>query len=251
MSHTPHAPQLDDVRHELATANRILYAQGVLDAFGHVSVRHPDDPGRFLISRNRAPALVAPDDIQVLDLDGDPVDGAQVPLYLERFIHAAMYAADPEVMAVVHSHSPSVVPFTVSKQARLRPVCHMTGFLAGHVPVFEIREHAGEASDLLIRSAALGDALARTRGDAAVVLMRGHGLTVVGDGIRDAVLRAVYTEKGARVQMEAERMGACEFLSPGEMASCEESIASQTQRAWDFWCWQLEQQGLALKPRPA
>ena len=157
-----------------------------------------------------------------------------------------MYAADPHVMAVVHSHSPAVVPFTVARKARLRPICHMSGFLGRDVPLFEIRDHAGNGSDLLIRNAELGAALARCRGDAALVLMRGHGVTTTGDSLQQAVFRAVYTEKGARIQMEAERMGDCEYLSGEEALTAAEATQGQLPRAWDFWCWQLQQQGLAL-----
>ncbi len=238
---------LESVCHELAVANRILYSQQVLDAFGHVSVRHPQRPDRFLISRNRAPALVVPGDIQVLDLQGEPADGdTGVPLYLERYLHAAIFAADPQVQAVVHSHSSAVVPFAVAKGARLRPVCHMSGFLGLETPRFEIRDHAGSGSDLLVRNMALGQALATCRGDAAVVLMRGHGYTVTGPSLRHAVFRSVYTEKGARIQLEAERMGECEYLTAEEAASTDAANQGQVQRAWDFWLWQLQGQGLAL-----
>ncbi|WP_370540236.1 class II aldolase/adducin family protein [Advenella sp. FME57] len=227
---------------ELSIANHILYVQGVLDAFGHVSVRHPERPDHFLISRNRAPALVTPDDIQVLDLVGSPVEDTGVSLYLERYIHAAIYAADPEVMSVVHNHSPAVVPFTVSKNAKLQPVCHMSGFLSKHIPNFEIREFAGNGSNLLIDSLSLGVALANCKGKSPLVLMRGHGVTITGSSIPEAVFRSIYTEKGARLQMEAERLGECEYLTPEEAATADKTAQGQIKRAWDLWCWELKRQ---------
>jgi ribulose-5-phosphate 4-epimerase/fuculose-1-phosphate aldolase len=246
MSEQAAAPSLDDAVREVALANRILYSQGVLDAFGHVSMRHPQLPDRFLISRNRAPALVRPEEIQVLDLQGLRVGGADAPLYLERFIHAASYESDAQVHAVVHSHSPAVVPFAVSRRARLRAVCHMSGFLGSGVPLFEIREHAGHDSNLLVTDMALGRALETCRAGSAVVLMRGHGYTVTGASLREAVFRAVYTEKSAQIQQEAERMGECAYLTDAEAVSAEAANQGQIERAWDFWCWQLKEQHLEL-----
>jgi ribulose-5-phosphate 4-epimerase/fuculose-1-phosphate aldolase len=246
MSEQAAAPSLDDAVREVALANRILYSQGVLDAFGHVSMRHPQRPDRFLISRNRAPALVRPEEIQVLDLLGDRAGEGDAPLYLERFIHAACYEADPRVQAVVHSHSSAVVPFAATRGSRLRAVCHMSGFLGSGVPLFEIRDHVGNDSNLLITDMALGRALETCRAGAAVVLMRGHGYTVAGESLREAVFRSVYTEKSARIQQEAERMGECEYLTDGEASSAEAANKGQIVRAWDFWCWQLKEQHLEL-----
>jgi HCOMODA/2-hydroxy-3-carboxy-muconic semialdehyde decarboxylase len=224
---------------QLATANHILFNEGVVDGFGHVSMRHPEHADRFLISRNRAPALVTPDDIQILDLQGGRVDASEAPLYLERFIHAAMYESDESVQAVVHNHSAAVLPFAVSKNVRLRPVCHMTGFFGVQVPMFEIRDHAGPASDMLIRDMALGRALAATSPGAAVVLMRGHGVTVSGGSLQEAVFRSVYTERGARIQLDAERLGNCEYLTEQEAANADLANRGQIQRAWDFWVGQV------------
>jgi ribulose-5-phosphate 4-epimerase/fuculose-1-phosphate aldolase len=220
---------------DLALANHILYAQGVLDAFGHVSCRHPTQPDRFLLARNRAPALVRPADVLAFDLDGAAIGAPDARPYLERFIHAAIYRARPDVGGIVHSHSASVVAFTVSQRARLRPVCHMSGFLRQHTPLFEIRDHAGDASDLLVRNGALGEALARCMGASAVVLMRGHGCTVVGGSLREAVFRAVYTEKSARIQAQAESLGDVRFLNDAEAAAADAANLGQVDRAWDFW----------------
>lgn len=220
---------------ELVTANHILYDQGVLDAFGHVSVRHADDPERFLLARNMAPGLVQAADIVEFDLDGNPYNAAGRAIYLERFIHSEIYKARPDVVAVVHSHSPSVVPFSVSTTSPLRATCHMAGFIGLAAPVFEIRDHVGEASSLLITNHELGQALAGSLGERSLVLMRGHGSTVVADSLRRAVYRAVYTELNAQIQSVAQQLGEVTFLSEGEIAETVRVIETQVVRAWDFW----------------
>ena len=224
----------EDVAEALADANHVLVQHGVLDAFGHVSARHPDDPGRFLISRNLAPALVRPEDVQTYDLDGETADDRRG--YLERFIHAEIYRRRPDVHAVVHSHSPSVVPFSVVDTG-LRPVLHMAGFLGGRTtPVFEISDVAGDASDLLITSSSLGAALAGTLGDAPVALMRGHGSVAVGSSVSEAVFRAVFAELNARAQSAAIAIGDDYIaLTDGEGVAATESNRGQIRRAWEIW----------------
>jgi HCOMODA/2-hydroxy-3-carboxy-muconic semialdehyde decarboxylase len=225
------AALLDD----LVIANRILFDQGVVDAFGHVSVRDDKRPDRFLLARNMAPALVTRGDILEFDLRGAPVSADGHSVYLERFIHSEIYRARPDVMAVVHSHSPTIVAFGVASGVRLRPVCHMCGFLGEGAPVFEIREVAGDASDLLIRSQALGAALARSLGGGYAVLMRGHGSTVVGESIRHAVYRAVYTETNAKLQADALRLGEVKYLTAAEASTCRVNIETQVHRPWELW----------------
>jgi ribulose-5-phosphate 4-epimerase/fuculose-1-phosphate aldolase len=220
---------------DLVDANLILFDQGVVDAFGHASVRHPADPGLFLLARNMAPGLVTAGDIVTFDLDGNPRDADGRKVYLERFIHGEVYRARPDVNAVVHSHSPSVVPFSVVPGAPLRAICHMCGFLGADVPNFDIRDAAGDGTDLLITSSKLGAALAAKLGRHAAVLMRGHGSTVVGKDLRQVVYRAVYTEVNARLQSEASRLGAPVFLTPAEAAAASASIEPQNVRAWDLW----------------
>jgi HCOMODA/2-hydroxy-3-carboxy-muconic semialdehyde decarboxylase len=229
------APASRALVEELALANHILFREGVVDGFGHVSARHDAKPDRFLLARNMAPALVGPDDIVEFDLDGNPVNANGRPVYLERFIHAEVFRARPDVMAVVHSHSPAVVPFSVVKSSPLRPICHMSGFLGEEVPNFEIRDHAGDESDLLITNSRLGAALAKTLGGCNCALMRGHGSTVVAPTLREAVFRAVYTEVNARLQSEALRLGEPTYLTDGEARVSAGNIASQINRAWDFW----------------
>jgi HCOMODA/2-hydroxy-3-carboxy-muconic semialdehyde decarboxylase len=231
------APSADlaALKADVALANRILVAQGVVDAFGHVSVRHPAHGDRFLLARNMAPASVTPDDILEFDLDGNPLQPTGHKVYLERFIHGELLRARPDAMAVVHTHSPAVIPFSVVQGASLRAVSHMGSFLGVDTPVFEIREVAGDASDLLIRDNALGRALAHSLGDAPAVLMRGHGVTVVGSSLREAVFRAVYTEFNARIQGSALALGPVVYLTAGEAAASAATNASQIERAWNVW----------------
>lgn len=222
-------------RADLVTANHILADQGVLDGFGHVSVRSVQNPNHFFISRSRAPALVTADDLMTYDLDDHAIDAQGRRSYLERFIHAEIYRARPDVMAVVHSHSPAVIPFSVSNVA-LRPVSHMGGFLRGLVPVFEIRDVDGEDNDMLIRTARLGAALAQALGQGAVVLMRGHGNTVVGPSLKAAVFRAVYTESNARLQTAALQLGGqVTYLNAHEAAAVADENERQIERPWEIW----------------
>jgi HCOMODA/2-hydroxy-3-carboxy-muconic semialdehyde decarboxylase len=226
---------------DLAVANRILFREGVVDAFGHVSARHDKRPDHFLLARNMAPALVTRDDILEFDLAGVPVDADGRAVYLERFIHGEIYRARPDVMAIVHSHSPAVIPFGLAKRRPLRAVCHMSSFIGICTPVFEIRSVAGDASDLLIRSPELGTALAQTLGSGPAVLMRGHGATVVGSGLKQAVFRAVYIEINARLQAQALALGPITYLSEGETRTAAQAIDTQIERAWNLWRMQVEE----------
>lgn len=230
MSLTASPALIDD----LVIANHILVNQGVLDGFGHISVRHDHEPGRFLIARSMAPGLVTADDIVSCDLDGQVHDARDRKTYVERFIHSEIYRARPDVMAVIHSHSPAVIPFGVTG-ARLRPICHMSGFLGAQTPVFEIRHSAGESSDLLIRNQALGKALADSLGTSAVALMRGHGNVVVGFSIQQVVFRAIYTESNARLQSEAMRLGEINFLTPQEAKATSDMNDEHLDRPWQVW----------------
>jgi ribulose-5-phosphate 4-epimerase/fuculose-1-phosphate aldolase len=221
---------------DLVTANRILYDQGVVDGFGHISVRHDTTEGYFLLARSMAPGLVTAADIMEFDAEGDAIDARGRTPYLERFIHSEIYKTRPEVRAVVHSHSPSVIPFGVVA-VPLQPIYHMSSFLGAGVPVFEIRDAAGPDTDMLIRDAPLGAALAKTLGDSAVALLRGHGNVVVGGSIREVVFRAVYTEVNARLAADALRLGqgSALFLSRGEARAATATNQAQIGRAWDLW----------------
>jgi HCOMODA/2-hydroxy-3-carboxy-muconic semialdehyde decarboxylase len=233
----PKSPEQQDAenRADLVVANHILADQNVVDGFGHVSVRSAKDPTHYFISRSRAPALVTADDIMEYDLDDNPIDARGRASYLERFIHSEIYKARPDVQAVVHSHSPGVIPFGVS-DVQLKPVSHMGGFLIRAVPVFEIREAGGNETDMLIRNKALGAALAKKLGDGTVVLMRGHGDTVVGDSLKVAVFHAIYTEQNARLQAEAIRLGdQVTFLNEVEAAKIGRQNDALVDRPWEIW----------------
>jgi len=220
---------------DLVAANRILVDQGVLDGYGHVSARHDRDPGRYLMARSIAPELVTAADIIEYDLDSVPVDPRGRSLYLERFIHGEVYKARPDVKAVVHSHSPSVIPFGVSA-APLKPLYHMSAFLWEGVPVFDIRQAAGGMTDMLVRNGSLGAALARTLGSRAAVLMRGHGAVVVGATLPQAVFRSVYMEVNAKLQAQAMALGGpVTYLDPEEARRAEVSLGGTLARPWELW----------------
>ena len=218
---------------KLATANRILYDQGVVDGFGHISVRHDKSHVHFLLSCNRAPGLVSPEDILSYDLNGDLAEPSDKRSYLERFIHSEIYKARPDVMSVVHSHSQSVIPFGVTGQ-RLRPIFHMSGFLGSGSALFEIRDAAGN-TDMLIRDMGLGRALAQSLGSHNCVLMRGHGSTTTAPSIELAVYRAIYAEVNAKLQIQAAALGPVNFLNEEEAALAAATTEGQVVRAWDLW----------------
>jgi ribulose-5-phosphate 4-epimerase/fuculose-1-phosphate aldolase len=229
---TLHAQTIDD----LVDANHILFHQGIVDAFGHASVRHPEHSERFLLARNVAPGQVTAGDILEYDVaSGEPVMAEPPRQYLERFIHSEIYRARPDVMAVVHNHSPAVLPFGLVKGAVFKPVCHMCGFLGSGPAVFEIRDHAGDASDLLIRNRRLGSALAQTLGDGRVVLMRGHGCTLVAESLRVAIYRAVYTELNAKLLLQALPLGEVQYLTPAEADATRITNEAQAERPWNLW----------------
>jgi ribulose-5-phosphate 4-epimerase/fuculose-1-phosphate aldolase len=225
---------------DLVIANRILFDQNVVDAFGHVSVRHDKRPDRFLLARSMAPALVTAADIVEFDLDGNPLDAGGRPVYLERFIHGEIYRARGDVNAVVHSHSHAVIPFGAVRAHGLRAIFHMSAFIGTDTPIFEIRDHAGDGSDLLIRNGALGAALAGRLGAQSVVLMRGHGVTVAAPDLRQAVFRAVYVDVNARLQLQAIGLGAVNYLTEAEGRAAAAANATQIGRAWDMWKMRVE-----------
>lgn len=219
---------------DLVAASRILAAHGVLDAYGHASARSDKHPERFLMSRSRAPALVTAADLMELDADSEALRGDKRKGFIERYIHGEIYRVRPDVMAVVHSHSPSVIPFGITR-TRLRPVYHMGSFLWSGAPVWDIRK-VREDNDLLVRDRPLGQALAGALGKCSCVLMRGHGMTVIGDGVPEAVFRALYTEMNARLQIQASQLeGPIEFLSDEEGRRATVSNRGTIERPWELW----------------
>ena len=232
-------PDTDEQRiQDLVIANHILFDQGVVDAYGHVSVRSVKNPTHYFLSRAQAPGLVTKDDILEFDQDSNAIDLRGRPLYSERFIHGEILRARPDVQAVVHGHSPAVIPFSVTK-VPLRPVIHMAGFLPQSVPVFEIRNAAGSDNGMLVQETAVGAALAKSLGSSPVVLMRGHGFAAVGPGVRHAVFRAVYTQLNAQIEIEALKLGPVVFLNPMEAAKVdaanEGTLQSANPRQWRLW----------------
>jgi HCOMODA/2-hydroxy-3-carboxy-muconic semialdehyde decarboxylase len=219
---------------DLVASNRILYDQGVVDGFGHVSARHDKNPNRYLLARSMAPALVTADDIMEFDLDSTPVDQRGRTVYLERFIHGEIYKLRPDVLAIVHSHSPAVLPYANTK-VQLRPMNHIAGFLGGGVPVFEIRDVAGPASNMLISNGKLGHALATTLGQHPVALMRGHGSVAAAQSVRHVTFRAIYTEVNARSESDALRIGDPIFLNDGEAEAAMKTNDGLVDRPWDLW----------------
>ncbi len=219
---------------DLVAANRILYDQGVVDGFGHVSARHDKDPGRYLLSRSMAPALVTAADIMEFDLDSNPVDPRGRTPYLERFIHGEIYRVRPDVMAIVHSHSPAVLPFA-DTGVKLRPMNHIAGFLGDGPPVFEIRTVAGADSDMLVRNNAIGRALAKTLGPNSVALMRGHGSVAAAQSVKHVVFRAIYTEINARTEIQALAIGRPVFLNDKEAAAAMKTNDGLVERPWALW----------------
>jgi len=214
---------------DLVAANRILARHGVLDAWGHVSVRHPANPERYLLSRARAPALVSAEDIMEFDLDSNPVDPRDRRVFLERFIHGQAYRARPDVNAVVHSHSPTVIPFSVTGEP-LKAISHIASFLVNEPPVWEIRD-VGITQGLLVTNNTQGQSLAKTLGDKPVALMRGHGNVVVASDIRRVVHRALYTEVNAQqlaVALSFKRP--ITFVAPDEVQD-----PKRLDDSWEVW----------------
>lgn len=225
---------------DLVCANHILYVEGVVDGFGHVSVRSDTRDDRFLLAAGVAPATVTADDILEVDFAGEVQDPGGRRSYLERFIHSEIYKARPDVIAIVHSHSPAIIPFGITS-AKLRPVCHMSGFLGFSTPVWDIRDAAGENNDMLVRSAKLGKALAESLGRNDFALMRGHGSVTVAKSLKLVVARAIWAEMNAKLQTEAMRIasivgdGAVEYLTPGEATGSMAINETVVDRPWDFW----------------
>jgi ribulose-5-phosphate 4-epimerase/fuculose-1-phosphate aldolase len=225
----------DAIVEELVTANRILANEGIVDSFGHVSVRHPERADRYLLSRARAPERIEAKDIMEFTLVGEPVDARGRKPYLERFIHGALYEARPDVMSVVHNHSPSTIPFGITGK-KLRPLLHMCASIGHKVPIWDSHDKFGD-TPLLVDSMAMGRDLAKLVGKGRTALMRGHGAVVAASSIRQAIWIAIYLELNAKLQMQAMTLGSIKFLTNGEV----DAIIKRTgpfsfNRAWENWC---------------
>jgi ribulose-5-phosphate 4-epimerase/fuculose-1-phosphate aldolase len=225
------------LKEDLVTANRILADNNVLDSFGHISVRHPDNSNHFLMSRARAPNCVEIGDIMEFTLDGQIIGPEPGKPYSERFIHGAIMEARPEVTAVVHNHSPSIVPFSVVKKQRFGAIMHMAAPVGPNVPNWDICDHFGDHTNLLVTNMDMGRDLAKTLAHNTVALMRGHGSVVVGKSMREAVFTSVYLEINAQMLSKALAMGEVTFMSEGEVAANTKGRAGFTlERGWENWC---------------
>jgi len=226
---------LNEQLEDLVIANRILAHEGVVDGFGHISLRHPERPDRFFLSRSRSPELVTKEDILEFDLECNPIDQRGRAIYGERPIHGAIFEARPDVNSVVHNHAHEIIPYSVSRTP-IRQIIHTAGGIGSHVPVWDIRHDFGH-TDMLARTMDQGRSLAKALGANTAILMRGHGATVAGKTVRDAVRLAVYLMVNAKLQTESMRHGEVTFLSEGEIeataAMCESPLASD--RIWEYW----------------
>lgn len=225
-----------DSLRELVIANRILAHEGVVDAFGHVSLRHPGDPDRYLLSRSRAPELIAEDDLMEFRLDGEAIDLRGRTPYGERMIHGALFETRAEVNAVVHNHSYELIPFGVTNTA-LRPISHTCAVIGADIPTWDIRDRFGE-TDHLVTTMEQGRDLADSLGASRVALMRRHGCVVAGRSLKEAVMIAVYLQINAKMQTDAMQMGDPDFLTAKEAELCAGRQFSplSLDRAWDYWC---------------
>jgi ribulose-5-phosphate 4-epimerase/fuculose-1-phosphate aldolase len=226
---------LQDLLRDLVIANRILAHEGVVDAYGHVSVRHPDRPDRFFLSGSRSPELVTLDDIIEYDLDCKPIDQRGRAMYTERPIHGAIFRDRPEVLSVIHNHAYEIIPFSVSKTVKLKPLLHTSAGLGANIPVWDIRDKFGD-TNMLVTTMDQGRDLAQRLGPNNVVLMRGHGCAVAGSSLYEAVHTSVYLKVNAQLQAEAMRFGDITYLSDGEIAQMSQSVKQGPEsRAWEYW----------------
>lgn len=221
---------------ELVVANRILAREGVVDAFGHISVRSPDNPERYFMSRSRAPELITRDDLMEFKLDGEAIDLQDRTPYGERFIHGSIYEKRPDVHSVIHNHSHEIIPFGATKNTTLRPVAHVGSPIGHNVQTWDIRDKFGE-TDLLVVNMDQGRDLAATLDNGRVALMRGHGAVVAGSNIRNTVMTAVYLQVNAKLQLMTLQLGEPIYLSDAEIDKCFERQTSPlaTDRAWEYW----------------
>lgn len=220
---------------DLVIANRVLAREGVVDAYGHVSIRHPEHPDRYLISCSRSPELVTLEDIMAFTLDGKALAGDTRPAYAERFIHGAVYEARPDVHSVVHNHSHAVIPFGVTG-VKLRPLLHVGAAIGDDIPVWDIRDKFGD-TNLLVVNMEQGRDLAACLTDSQVALMRGHGCIVTGATVQESVMKSIYLQVSANVQLQAMQLGEVMYLSPGEVEHCSNTFVSElsVQRAWEYF----------------
>ena len=242
---------LDRALNDLVIANRILAHEDVVDAYGHVSIRHPEDPSRYLLARSLSPEAVTRKDIMEFDLEGRVVGKDERQPYLERFIHGAIYEARPEVQAVVHAHAEAVLPFTIADGTRLQPVIHSGSFMGTDVPVWDIRERFGD-TNLLVTNVAQGRDLATSLGQSNVALMRGHGFAAAALSLIEVVRMAVFVPRNARALLGAKTLGgSIKPLSEGEIEARNagyKPYSPETWRAWEYWARRAGCASLVTRP---
>ncbi len=239
----------EQTRVDVALGNRILANEGILDAFGHVSIRNPTNPNRYFLSRSRAPELVEPGDVLEYDLDSNPVKPTKERLYAERVIHGEIYKARPDVTAIVHHHAPAIMPFVIA-DVELLPVMHLGAVVGQKVPSWDQYEEFGETNMLLVKPEE-GASLARALGQAPLVMMKAHGATVVGSNVQELVFRTIYSCKNAEYQFLAKMLGNAPALRPGEVEKCQGiySMPTSSFRAWEYWTSRLEKAGNGIRAK--
>ena len=231
----------DTIFQELVTATKILLNEGIMDTFGHISARDPEDPESFFLGQKLAPSLITVGDIQRFNLDGETTDNR--PSYLERYIHSEIYKARPDVQCVLHTHSPAVLPYCFV-DTPLRPVTHMGAFMGESVPVYEIRDKLGDETDLFGGSPSVCADIAESLGSQTVVLMARHGVVNVGNSVREVVFRAFYLEREAAALTAGLQIGTVKYLSPGEVRTAGKLVGAQIDRGWNHWSQRLREAGL-------
>jgi len=243
--------KLNDLIEELALANRILGHEGVLDAFGHVSVRHPGNPGRYLLPRSRSPALIEPGDILEFTLDSEPVKPPKVLMYAERVIHGCIYQARPDVMAVCHHHAPAIMPFAIAGKP-IVPVFHLGAATGEEMPFWDQHDEFGDTNLLVVKQEE-GHSLARALGQHSAVLMNRHGATVVGSGLKELVSRSIFMCQNAEYQWRALMLGASAPLHAGEirLAGAISRLPNVVTRTWEYWSARVPGAGAARSARPS
>jgi len=229
-------PKIKAAVEQLVIANHILYDQGAVDGYGHISVRNPANPNTFFLARSVAPSVVQVEDIMEFDMNGKALNGDTRVAYGERFIHSGILKNRPDINSVIHGHAAPILPYGLTGTT-LKPVYHMSSFLGEGAPIFEIRNFAkpNPDTDMFISSVDLGDALSQTMGLQYFVLMRGHGYAAGGDSIKKAVFRAIYAIQNASIQSEAIKMGQVQYLTPGEAATAQATIEKTIERPWQLW----------------
>src|ERR1044072_3046871 len=244
---------LDNLLNDLVIANRILANEDIVDAYGHVSVRHPDRPDRFFLARSLAPEFITRKDIIEFNLDGTPVNEEKRSVYLERFIHGGIFEARPDVMAVVHAHAEDILPFGIADGTPLKPVIHSGSFIGSHVPVWDIADNFGD-TNLLVANVAQGQDLAKTLGNNNVALMRGHGFAAAARSLIEVVRMSVYLPRNARALDRARQLGGeVKDLGHGSTAARTRGSAPysvETWRAWHYWANKAGVGDMVTRPDP-